>query len=506
MSENDRPGRAPAPTASTLIDHEELTGPGRVLYNPAHLAVPVGELAPSTPAQIDAAVRSAHRALPVWAGLTVAERSAYLLAAARAVQADEESTADLLTSEHGKVLWESRFDVISSHHTLSDYAKRANTELDDVDIRDARGEFVVMRKPVGVTAVIIPWNFPVYLGLLMATPALLAGNTVVAKPSELAPLAVSKALTQISRALPPGVLNIVQGDGREAGAALAAHPAVRKINFTGSVATGRELMRIASAQLKRISFELGGNDPALILPGTPLREGLLDEMVRGTYTSTGQICYNIKRIYVHRDDYDAFGDAFTETANRIVVGDGFDPRSTIGPLSNRQQFDKVTDLLRDTVNSGARVREVGSRLTPDDWNDGLFMLPSVVTDVAPDARVVTEEQFGPVVPVIPYDSVDDAVTLINDSEYGLAASVWSDDTDDASHVARRIDAGTVFVNVHRIGAGASDMPFGGMKQSGYGRDSVTDALRENTEPQVISRRVDLGSFPGPDRFNRGADR
>ena len=494
-----------SPLAGIFIEGEEVDAPSRPLYNPACLSSRTGEVALASADQVDRAVRSAGNAFRSWSQLSVAERAKYLHDAAQRLAAVEEGTADLLTREHGKVLWESRFDVLSARSALANYATRPSPELDDVAVRDHRGSFVVSRRPLGVTAVIIPWNYPVYLGLLMAAPALLAGNTVVAKPSELAPLAVTRALREMAAALPPGVLNIVQGDGAIVGAALAEHPQVRKINFTGSVSTGRKLMHAAAEGFKRISLELGGNDPAIVLESADISDRLINEMIRGVYTSSGQICYNVKRIYVHRSRYSDFVDAFTQAASEIAVGDGFDRRSTIGPINNVAQFDKVRGMVEGARTSGARVVTVGRKVDPSAWDGGLFLLPSVVTDVAPDAEMVAEEQFGPVVPILPFDSEEEAIRCANDSEYGLAASVWSQDTDHAHEVARDIEAGSVFVNVHRIGAGASDMPFGGVKQSGFGRDSISDALHENTEAQVIAHRTDLATFPGPETFTRTSD-
>jgi aldehyde dehydrogenase len=470
----------------------ELTG----VHNPARTDEVVGEVALGTAAHVDRAVAAAHAASAGWAALTPHERAERLRAGADALDPHRERLAELMTREQGKVLWESRLDVGGAGHILRYYCGLADELTDGVFRSDERGTVWTGRRPMGVTGIIVPWNSPVYLGFLGLAPTLMAGNTAVVKPSELAPLALTEVLRILAEHLPPGVLNIVPGTG-DAGAAIARHELVRKVFFTGSIATGQHVMRDAAGNLKNVSLELGGNDPAIVLDSATVSDRLVRELVAGVFTLTGQVCFNVKRIYVHSSLHDEFVDRFTAAVDELVVGDGLDPRATMGPLNNRRQFDRVVGLLDGTRAAGATVREVGHKLSERDWDRGYFLLPSVVTGLAPDAELVTTEQFGPVVPVLPFDDDEQAVAMANATEYGLAASVWTGDREHARRVARRLEAGSVFVNVHRIGASDVSMPFGGFKRSGMGRNHGVAALQACTESQVIADWVDVSGLPGP---------
>lgn len=488
---------AAEPEAPVLVAGERLASRHRPVVNPARTSEVVGQVAIGTADHVDLAVAAASAAFPGWAGLTVHERSARLATAAAAITAIAGPLAELLTREQGKVLWESRVDVGGAAHILGWYTQQADELAEDRVFRqDARGTVWTGRRPMGVTGVIVPWNSPVYLAFLGIAPALLAGNTVVVKPSEFAPLALAGVLEVLAGHLPAGVVNVVPG-GAEAGAAIAAHPRVRKVFFTGSTATGQSVMRAAAGNLKNISLELGGNDPAIVLESARVTDRMVDELVRSVFTASGQICFNVKRIYVHRDHHREFLDRYTAAVDRLVVGDGMDPRSTMGPVNNRPQFDRITALVERTRDSGAAVTTVGSRLDPAGWDDGLFLLPSVVSDVPPGAEVVTCEQFGPVVPVLPFDTDDAVIGYANDTEFGLGASVWSEDREHALRVARRLESGSVFLNVHRMGASDVSMPFGGFKGSGIGRGHGLTALEACTELQTIADYVDVSGFPGP---------
>jgi aldehyde dehydrogenase len=496
LAEPPAPG-TDLPEAPVLVGGERLDSPFQPVVNPARTAEVVGRVAVGTRDHVDRAVGAAAAAFPAWSGLTPHERSDLLAAGAAAITAVAGPLAELLTREQGKVLWESRVDVGGAAHIIGWYTTQADLLAEDKVFRqDARGTVWTGRRPMGVTGVIVPWNSPVYLAVLGIAPALLAGNTVVVKPSEFAPLALGRVLEVLAEHLPAGVLNVVPG-GAEAGEAIAAHPRVRKVFFTGSTATGRAVMRAAAGNLKNISLELGGNDPAIVLESAEVTDRMVDELVKGVFTGSGQICFNVKRIYVHRDHHDEFLARFTAAVDRLVVGDGSDPRSTMGPVNNRPQFDRVTALVDRTRNSGATVATVGSRLDPAGWDDGLFLLPSVVSGLPAQAELVTCEQFGPVVPVLPFDTDDEVVGYANDTEFGLGASVWSGDRDHALRVARRLESGSVFLNVHRIGASDVSMPFGGFKGSGIGRGHGLTALEACTELQTIADHVDVSGFPGP---------
>lgn len=488
------------PTAEVLVPGHSATNAYNAVHNPARTSELVGRVAAGTGRDVDRAVEVARAALPVWAGLSVQERADLLLeAAVRLRVGDQHSRVELLTREHGKVLWEASLDVQGAAAILDYYAGLADQYAEEVHLSTAAGAALVTRRPIGVTAVIVPWNYPVYLAFLMLVPALLAGNPVVIKPSQLVPLALSDVLKTLMATLPPGVVTVVPGTGREVGVALAEHRGVRALFFTGSTETGRSVVRNSAGNLKRLGLELGGNDPAIVLDTARMDDEMIREMVRGVYTSSGQVCYAVKRIYVHRQQHDEFVARFTDAVGSLVVGDGLDPNTDMGPLNNRQQLDKVQDLVRNAEASGARVTPMGKKADAQGWNEGHFMLPTIVTGIAPEAPLVVEEQFGPAVPILPYDDEVHALEMANATEHGLAASVWSADHEHAMSVARGIDAGSVFINAHRIGASALSLPFGGMKESGLGRRHGFWALEESSEIQVIADITGPSRLPGPVR-------
>jgi aldehyde dehydrogenase len=475
-----------------LIEHERQPSDNlKPVINPAQVDEVVGHVALGTAEDADAAVVAADGAFPSWSALSADERAKLLLKAAETIEVCIEDRARLLTREHGKVLWESKTDAIGAVKILRYYAGLAEEYAQDKVIEDARGRIVLTRRPIGVGVVIVPWNYPVLLAFLMLAPALLAGNTVVVKPSELTPLALCDTLRILAEELPPGVVNVVPGYGHQVGAALVRHPRVRKISFTGSVDTGRTIMREAASTVKNVGLEMGGNDPALILESATISDRLISELIKSVFISSGQICYNVKRLYVQRAHYDDFVEQFTQAADEIVVGNGLDSRSTIGPLNNERQFRFVSDLVERTRRSSAVVRTVGRKLDPTTWDRGYFLLPTVVTGIHPESELVACEQFGPVIPILPFNTEEEAVRLANATEFGLAASVWTDDVDHGFDVARQLEAGTAFVNVHRVGASDVSMPFGGFKQSGIGRGHGFIALEENSELQTLAHRIDM---------------
>ncbi|MBF9128828.1 aldehyde dehydrogenase family protein [Plantactinospora sp. S1510] len=483
--------------ASVVVAGEALASEFQPVYNPARTDEVVGEVAVGTAEHVEQAVAAASAAFRAWSSMPVQERAAFLLAAADELAGHVEDLATLLTREQGKVRWESVIDVGGAAKILRYYTGLADRlAADEVFRQDERGTIYVGRRPVGVTGIIVPWNSPVYLAFLGLAPALLAGNTVVVKPSEYAPLALGRILEVLAAHLPPGVVNTVPG-GAEAGSALVAHPRVRKVFFTGSTATGQQVMRAAAGNLKNLSLELGGNDPAIVLASARIDERLVDELVRAVFTLSGQICFDVKRIYVHESHYADFVEQYVAAVDRIVVGDGLDPRTTIGPVNNRPQFERIQGLLDRTRTAGATVHTVGTKLDPVGWDRGLFLLPSVVTDVEPGAEIVGCEQFGPVVPVLPYQTDEQAIALANDTEFGLSASIWSEDREHALALARRLECGSVFLNVHRLGASDMSMPFGGFKGSGIGRGHGMYSLDACTELQAVADYVDVSGFPGP---------
>lgn len=476
--------------AQILINGETSNGAVemRPVLNPARRGEVVGHYAAATAQQADAAIAAATSAFSGWSTLTASGRAEMMLAAADAIEDGNEERAELLTREHGKPLSEAAHDVAGAPKILRYYAGLASRLDEPQQTVNELGRIEKRLRPMGPMAVIVPWNAPVYLSYLMIAPALLAGNTLVVKPPSYTPLALWDTLRILDRHLPDGVINVVPGAGAEVGGALARHPKIRGIRFTGSTETGKELMRQAADTVKNIGLELGGNDPAIVLEGATISDQLISEFVRGVYAGSGQICYNVKRIYVHQSHHDDFVSRFTDAVADLTIGDGLDSEVTMGPLNNEPQYRFVNELVERTKSAGAHVATVGTRHPGTDWDHGWFVLPSVVTGLAHGDELVECEQFGPVVPIIPFETTEEAVAMANESEFGLAASVWDDDVDHAFKVAGEIEAGTVFVNVHRIGASDVAMEFGGFKQSGIGRGHGWVAVEECSELQVIAHR------------------
>ncbi|WP_079163160.1 aldehyde dehydrogenase family protein [Streptomyces canus] len=485
--------------ASHLIAGE-VGAPARsiVVENPADTATSVGTVGLGTNDDIDNAVAAAHDAWDSWRTFSPARRAACLTAAAARIAERESDLARTLTLEQGKPYGEALVEIRGSIRILRYYAGLATfLEQDAVLREDPTVTALEGLRPLGVTGIIVPWNSPVYLGMLGTAPALLAGNTVVVKPSEFAPLALTAFLRELAKEVPAGVLNIVQG-GASVGAGLSAHPNVRKIFFTGSTNVGRSVLAAGAPMLKRISLELGGNDPAIVLPDAELDVQLFREMTLGVFVLSGQVCFNIKRVYVHRSRYEEFVDGFSKAIDSaITVGDGLSSGTTMGPLATSAQFRKVVDLIDNSVEGGAEVHELGSWHDDLDPSRGYFLRPRLVTGAAQDSPLVQEEQFGPVIPVAPFDSTEEAVHLANDTRYGLAASLWTRDPASARSLARRLEAGSVFINAHRIGASAVDMTFGGFKDSGLGRGHGVAAVRACSETQLIADWSDPSAIPAP---------
>ena len=490
------------PRAPVRIAQEQVESSFAPVLNPARATEVVGEFALGTARHVDLAVSSATLAFADWAALAVHERAELLLRAADRIETGSADRAVLMTREQGKVLWESRLDVGGAPMMLRYYAGLADeiAGLEEMPVPTSRGNALLRHVPVGPVGVISPWNTPVYLAFMAIAPALMAGNPVIVKLPEEVPLALSDALRVLGDVLPPGVLGEVPGLGAEAGEALTSHAGVRRISFTGSIETGKRVMRSAAGNLKNLGMELGGNDPAIVLDDVEITDALLTEFLAGVFSSSGQICYNIKRIYVQQPRYHEFVEAFTEAASRIEVGDGLDSRSNIGPVTTRAGFDRLT-VLRDRVAAdGAKVNVVGHQLEPDRWDEGYYLLPTVVSDIRDDDALVSAEQFGPIIPILPFVGADEVTARANSTEYGLAASVWSADVPRARDIGRRLEAGSVFVNVHRVGASPMEVPFGGMKQSGVGRNHGMRAVLDSLEEQAVVDFARTSSLPGTDQW------
>ena len=444
------------------------------VVNPA-----TGEVFASAPdctrEQLQSALESAQTALRTWRK-DEARRRQGLLDCAAAIQARAGELVPLLTREQGKPLAKAMMEVMGSAIWFQ-YTASLSLPVEVIqDDENARIE--VRRRPLGVVGAITPWNFPLLLGVWKLAPALLAGNTVVIKPSPFTPLTTLKLAEILRPVLPPGVLNAVSG-GDELGAWITANPIPRKISFTGSIATGKKVAAASAPDLKRLTLELGGNDPAIVL-GDVDPKAVAKKLFASGFENCGQVCSAIKRVYVPEELYASVVAELAELANALVVGNGEQPGVELGPINNKPQFERVKELVEDARASGARI-VTGGRTIGD---KGYFYAPTIVADIADGTRLVDEEQFGPALPVIAYRRIEDAIERANATHFGLSASVWSNDRERAAEIAGELECGTAWVNTHL--ALAPNIPFGGAKWSGIGVENGPWGLLGFTEIQVVN--------------------
>jgi len=455
------------------------TGTTIEVVNPA-LGEAFARVPAAAPEHVDAAVDAARAAFPGWSATPDEARAALLHKLADALTAHTPELMELVTRETGKPLRGlnnvgSAMELggaIAWTHVTAEY------ELEPVVIQDndeARVE--IHRKPLGVVASITPWNWPLMIAIWHIIPALRAGNTVVLKPSEYTPVATARFVELANAILPPGVLNLVTG-GAVAGAALSGHPGVNKIVFTGSTRTGKRIMENAAATLKRLTLELGGNDAGIVLPDVDVK-AVAPKLFGVSFHNNGQTCACLKRLYVHASQYDEMCTELARLAAGVKVGDGMEPGTELGPVQNRAQLDIVESLAEDAWANGGRFLSGGTRRR----GKGYFFEPAIVADLSNGSRLVDEEQFGPILPVIKYADVEEAIRLANDNPNGLGGSVWSSDLAGAAEVGKRLQCGTVWINEH--GAVQPDAPFGGVKQSGIGVEFGKQGLEEFTSIQTV---------------------
>ncbi|PLS17050.1 aldehyde dehydrogenase [Bacillus sp. M6-12] len=475
-----------------FINHIEIVSKEAVkIYNPASLNEIVGEMSLGTEEDVDLAVEAAEAAWNSWSITAPKERGELLKKIADSIEEYNASLAEILVRENGRVLSEVKGDILGGANVLRYYSSLTEEVKKEEIIENHQGKMVLARQPMGVVSIIVPWNSPVYLTCLMLGPALMAGNTVVIKPSTYSPIALTRILTAAAKILPKGVLNIVLGSGSTVGEAMVRHPKVRKISFTGSTEVGAGIIRSSAATIKNVSMELGGNDAAIILRDAEINERLIDELIKGVFIGSGQICYGVKRIYVQREKYTDFVDRFIEAASRIKVGNGLDERSTIGPVNNKAQYSMVKQLISQAEASGATVTAAGELVEGTIASEGYFILPTIITGVEQKHPIVQDEQFGPIIPIMPFETEEEAIEMANDTEFGLGNSIWTRDVNRGFQLGRKLQSGSVFVNIHRVGASAVNMPFGGFKQSGIGRGHGVEALYEQMELQAIIHRSDM---------------
>ncbi|ABQ35921.1 aldehyde dehydrogenase family protein [Bradyrhizobium sp. BTAi1] len=425
--------------------------------------------------QLDAAVAAAKAAFPAWAATPITERRRLIGKMADIIEAHANDLARILTSEQGKPLADATGEVLGM---AGFFRYLASLDL-PMRVLERSGDRQVeaYRRPLGVVGAIIPWNFPLLILGFKLPPALLAGNTLVVKPAPTTPLSTLRFAELVKDVLPAGVLNVI-ADANDLGDPMTKHPDIRKISFTGSTATGQKVMASAAQTLKRITLELGGNDAGIVLddvdPKT-VAPGIFD----GAFQNSGQVCLAIKRLYVHESVYDEICDELVAIAKSTVVDDGSKQGTKLGPLQNKMQYEKVKAFLDDAHKNGKVIAGGAAMDRP-----GYFIAPTIVRDIAEGSKLVDEEQFGPVLPVIKYSDSDDVIRRANASSYGLGASVWSSDPKRAHEIATRIEAGTVWINKHLDMA--PHIPFGGAKQSGIGTEFAEEGLAEFTQLQIIN--------------------
>jgi acyl-CoA reductase-like NAD-dependent aldehyde dehydrogenase len=471
-------------TTPLLIAGEERAAAGTFpVYDPAHAGEVIGHAAAASPDDALDAVTAAHRAWPAWAALSAAERTAIVLAAIDGLDKDADERADLLSRENGKVRFEAAIDLavfVGRFHQAAEFAP----ELDQPEhIAGPPFNTTITKLPAGVVTIIYPFNWPLAILAASLPSALMSGNAVIVKPPPTTPLSSVRTLQHLVPKLPPGVLNVVTGADDVVGPVVVGDPRVRHVCFTGSVGGGKRIMTMAAANLANVTLELGGNDPAIVLDDADLDEAAFGRMSGATFMTTGQVCMALKRLYVPRRRYGEVIDGLRATLTGTRLGPGLDPATTMGPLNTARQRDYVASLCEEARHAGAEVLTFGEHTS---GTNGNYLLPSLVLNPAADLKIVTEEQFGPALPVIPYDDEAQAVALANDTWSGLCSSVWSADTGHAMAVAKQLRTGVTFFNNHNATAVDERAPFGGFNQSGIGRELGREGMHDFTETHVMA--------------------
>jgi acyl-CoA reductase-like NAD-dependent aldehyde dehydrogenase len=463
-------GRVEPVEADTLTIHDPATGEL------------VGTVTAATAEIVDRAVRSAHTAFPEWARLSILDRAKILRAGAELLEARADDLAPGLTAEQGKPLREAKMEIRKAADTLDHYASMGkDVRAISVHQLDPGVDGTVLRRPLGVVGAIVPWNFPTTLLSNKLGPALLTGNTVVAKPADSTPfttLALAEILTEAG--LPAGVLNVVTGTGAVAGEALVTHPHVRKIGFTGSTPTGERVMALASRGAKRLTLELGGSDPMIICDDADLAAAASAASM-GRFFNCGQACLAIKRVYVFETVADEVIEQIAAKAGRLKVGLGTEKGTQLGPLHSARQRDLLEDQLDRTLERGGEVLVGGGR--PEGLDSGFFHDPTVVVEPPRDSPMATEEVFGPALPIWRVKDLDEALQLSNASPFGLGSSVWTRDLSRARRAAAELECGYTWINSPT--KVYDQLPFGGVKASGFGKEHGSEALDHYTDLKSV---------------------
>ncbi|NBC89195.1 MAG: aldehyde dehydrogenase family protein [Alphaproteobacteria bacterium] len=464
-----------------LIGGEMIeTGEWLDVVNPASEDV-IGQVPACGQGELDRAVTAAREAFKTWRKTSLDERRAAIKAIAGAIKENGEELFRLLTSEQGKPHAQAQQEIYGAAGMAS---AQSTLELEDEISEDSDSRLSRTRRvPVGVVGGIVPWNFPVMMAIQKIVPAMLSGCTIILKPSPFTPLTTLRIAELIADKVPAGVVNIITGED-SLGPLITAHPDIDKITFTGSTATGKKIMEGASADLKRITLELGGNDASIVLPDADPKK-VAEQLFWSTFSNAGQICIAAKRIYIHEDIYDELSAALVEYARNVKVGDGAQQGTGVGPIQNKKQYDRVLELIEDAKDKGYKFLLGGDE---DPSGTGYFVPLTILDNPPEDARIVAEEQFGPVMPLMKFSTEDEVIAKANNSEYGLAGAVWTANPDKGVEIAEQLETGTVWVNefLHL----SPFAPFGGHKQSGFGAEYGKEGLKEFTYPQVITVKKD----------------
>ncbi|WP_029511275.1 aldehyde dehydrogenase family protein [Marinobacterium stanieri] len=464
-------------TNSMLINGIQVKGDGEVfsVINPATEDA-ICQCNMASVDQLDQAVAAARAAYPAWRDTPDAERSRLLHQIADRLEANADELARIIVQEQGKPLALAQMEVGAAAGWTR---YNADLEIPEQVFEDSDSKRVIgHRKPLGVVASITPWNWPLMIAIWHIMPALRTGNTVICKPSGMTPLNTLRLVEIMNEVLPAGVINSVLGEA-EIGSAISGHADINKVIFTGSTPTGQRILANSATTLKRLTLELGGNDAAIVLPDSDV-DAIAEGLFNSAFINMGQTCAALKRLYVHESQYEAVCEKLATLAEQQVVGNGLDDTTTFGPVQNANQYRQVIELVDDARNQGARILCGGSPSA----DKGYFYPPTIVADVCNGTRLVDEEQFGPVLPVIAYQDVKQAIALANDCSAGLGGSVWGSDTEQAGQIARQLECGTAWINNHA--EVLPHIPFGGCKLSGVGVEFGLEGLLEYTQLQVIN--------------------
>ena len=489
----ENPGALPRARWGAFIDGEFVAVGDHETFEVIEpsTATPLASVVCGGPDLVDRAVRSARAALPAWRALSGRQRGTYLRHVADRIRAHAGELAELVSRENGKPRRDALANDVNFSSNCFDFFAGLGDSLPGEIIDQGPIETRVLYEPYGVVAAILPFNWPPIHFAKKGAPALITGNTVVIKPGEQAPLTVLRLVEIANEVLPPGVLNAVPG--LAAGAALAGHPLVERISFTGATATGRRVLETAAQNLTYATMELGGKNALIVFPDADL-DVAVDVSIEGMFYNQGEACTSTARILVHDDVYEAFVQRFTAAATALVVGDGLDPRTDVGPLVDATQRDRVLGYLQTALAEGARIVGQGSVPTDPRLADGYWVPPTVLADVSPESTVGQEEIFGPIALIMRYSAIDQAIEIANGTGYGLTAAMITRDEAAAWHLAQRLEAGMIFVNnyMRRSFLGS---PFGGIKGSGFGRENAAETLHEFVRSKAVRFRSGRGEVP-----------